>query len=93
MNLSNIERLEEKINHIVQQMQTLKERNRELEQRNIEFSSMLEDRNRLIQANEAEIDHLKQQMQNSLQFQEQEERIKQKITQMLSKLDQLESMV
>ncbi len=93
MDLSNIELLEEKINQIVPQMKLLKDKNQELEQENLEMKSMLADRDKLIESFEINIDQLKLQSQDSSQFQEREEQIKEKITNMLEKLDQFESMV
>jgi chromosome segregation ATPase len=93
MNFSNIERLEEKVNQVVQQITFLKDKNKEIEQENTELKSMLEDRNRLIQSYEEQIDQLKQQTQESSLFKEKEEEIKGKISGMLGKLDQLESMI
>lgn len=93
MNLSNIELLEEKINQIVQQLKLLKDKNQELEQENLEMKSVLEDRDKLIESFESKIDQLKQQAQDSSNFQEVESKIKDKISGMLEKLDQFESMV
>ncbi len=93
MNLSNIELLEEKINQIVQQLKLLKDKNQELEQDNLEMKSVLEDRDKLIESFESKIDQLKQQSQDSSNFQEVESKIKDKISGMLEKLDQFESMV
>ena len=93
MNLSNIELLEEKINQIVQQLKLLKDKNQELEQENLKMKSVLEDRDKLIESFESKIDQLKQQAQDSSQFQEMENKIKDKISGMLEKLDQFESMV
>lgn len=93
MNLSNIELLEEKINQIVQHLKLLKDKNQELEQENLEMKSVLEDRDKLIESFESKIDQLKQQAQDSSNFQEVESKIKDKISGMLEKLDQFESMV
>ena len=93
MNFSNIERLEEKVNQVVQQITFLKNKNKEIEHENTELKSMLEDRNSLIQSYEEQIDLLKQQTQESSSFKEKEEEIKGKISGMLGKLDQLESMI
>lgn len=93
MNLSNIELLEEKINQIVQHLKLLKDKNQELEQENLEMKSVLEDRDKLIESFESKIDQLKQQSQDSSNFQEVESKIKDKISGMLEKLDQFESMV
>lgn len=93
MNFSNLERLEEKVNQVVQQITFLKDKNRELEQENSELKSMLEDRNKLIQSYEEQIDQLKKQTQESFLFKEKEEQIKEKISGMLNKLDQLELMI
>jgi hypothetical protein len=54
---------------------------------------MLEDRNKLIQSYEGQLDELKQQTQESTQILENEEQVKEKINSMLGKLDQLESLV
>lgn len=93
MNFSNIEKLEEKVNQVVQQVKFLREKNQELTRENTELKSMLEDRNRLIQTYEEQIDQLKQQRQDSSQFLAREEQIRAKISGMLEKLDQLESMI
>ena len=62
-------------------------------QENSELKSMVEDRNKLIQSYESQLDELKQQTQESTQILEKEEQIKEKITNMIGKLDQLESLV
>jgi len=93
MNLTNIERLEEKINQIILQMKSLKEKNDVLISENAELKSMLDDRNKLIQNLETQLSQMKQQTLETDLFRENEEKVKEKISSMLEKLDQLEAIL
>jgi len=93
MNLSNIERLDEKINQIILQLKSLKETNEVLSRENAEMKTMLDDRNKLIQNLETQLSQLKQQSMETDLFRKNEEKIKEKISTMLEKLDQLEAIL
>ena len=93
MNLTNIERLEEKINQIILQVKSQKEKNDVLISENAELKSMLDDRNKLIQNLETQLSQMKQQTLETDLFRENEEKVKEKISSMLEKLDQLEAIL
>ena len=93
MNPSSIEKLEEKINQIFQQMNSLKETSQGLEQANAELKKQLEEKDRLIVDLETRCERYESQTQQAVTDHSREEEIRERISNVLEKLDQLESMI
>ncbi len=93
MSVSSIDRLEERLNYFIEQFKDIKTKYTELLAQNRELQSKLEDREQLIQQLEQKIEQYKQHSVETSQVREREEIIRNKIANLLEKLDKLESML
>jgi predicted RNase H-like nuclease (RuvC/YqgF family) len=92
MDLEQIVVLEEKIAHAVQFIEQLKAQNQKLQNEIRELRSEAQSRDLLIQQLKEENQNLNQKVEQSSIGKDKEDQIRLKIEQMLSKLDELESM-
>ena len=93
MSNSSIEKLEEKINRIVQHMDSLGEGSQALEHANAELKNELEERDRLIMALEARCEQYESKSFKAESNLRNVEEMKDKISSLLEKLDRLDSML
>ncbi len=93
MEFSNLEKLEQKLNFFVIRLNKLLEENKLLKEQNTELVTLLQDRDKVIQQLEEEIVQLRESQFFQKGNQEKDEKIRQKISEMLHKLDLLENSI
>jgi len=91
MEFSNLEKLEQKLSSFVSHLNKVLDENKLLKEQNTELVTLLQDRNRVIQQLEEEIVRLRESQFDQQGNQEKDEKIRQKINDMLHKLDELEN--
>ncbi|NOY77741.1 MAG: hypothetical protein GXO76_07725 [Calditrichaeota bacterium] len=91
MEFSNLEKLEQKLSSFVSHLNKVLDENKLLKEQNTELVTLLQDRNRVIQQLEEEIVRLRESQFDQQGNQEKDEKIRQKINDMLHKLDVLEN--
>ncbi len=91
MEFSNLEKLEQKLSTFIVRLQKLQSENQQLRRENTELKLQLEDRNLAIQQLEKEIERLEGEQMVQQENEERDELIRQKISEMLKKLDLLEN--
>lgn len=89
--MEQLEVLEQRINEAVTLIDQLKTENQRLANENMELRSQSQSRELLIQQLKEENQNLKEMQSQSTLGQEKEQKIKNKVEQMLRKLDQLQS--
>jgi FtsZ-binding cell division protein ZapB len=93
MEFSNLEKLEQKLTTFIVRLQKLQNENQELRKQNAELQMQLDDRNLAIQQLEEEIERLQEAQSVWQENDERDELIRQKISEMLKKLDLLENSI
>ena len=89
---NTLEILERRIKHAVQILQSLSEENRMLKNDNQELLSQLRDKDITIERVKQECKKFKKSFQVSQQYAEKEEKVKERLEAMLSKLDEMQSL-
>ncbi|GBD93606.1 hypothetical protein BMS3Abin05_01190 [bacterium BMS3Abin05] len=93
MEFSNLEKLEQKLNAFLAWTDKLQRENVQLNEKTSELQILLQDRDQVIQHLEEEIVQLRETQYLTKEYEEKDERIRQKINEMLHKLDQLENSI
>lgn len=90
---SNIENLEIKIRQVIEKMNSINLKTEELERKNSELTSQLEEKDKIISDLESRCEQVGEQSSKSNSEEKFGEEIKAKLTNALGKLDQIESML
>ncbi len=90
---SNIENLEAKIIQLIEKLNSMKNKTKNLENEKLELKSLLQEKDRIIGDLEQRCEQIEEQVSESDSYNKYDKRIKTKITNALVKLDQIESML
>ncbi len=93
MEFSNLDKLEQKLSSFVVRLNKLLDENKLLKEQNADLVALLQDRDKVIQQLEEEIVQLRESQFYQKENQEKDEKIRQKINEMLHKLDLLENSI
>ncbi len=90
MDDQNFEVLEEKIDQVLSMLSRLKTENRELQQKNTELQSVVDEKEKTIQTLKSEYEHYHEMQTEIETYREKQDRIRSKVETLLQKLKEFE---